>query len=263
MNFAKDQIARQFSRAAETYDHSALLQHTMANRLIDRLFEEPANQGFKERRQLVDLGCGTGWALGKIANHTEFDLTAVDIAPGMIEVAMQRVPEATFHCCDLEETNLTADFADVVFSNAAIQWCHLESALAEIKRICKPGGRVLLSTFGPGTCQEIKSAWQQVDEKNQRVHEFCSPNLLEAEMMEIGFENVQVESELHELLFDSVHELLQSLKQIGATNASSTRQRGLLGTKKYRAFQEVLEEQLRSDGQLKLTFHSVFASAAG
>ena len=95
MKLAKQQIARQFSRAAGTYDLAAQLQNEMASQLIDAI---PADL----KGTLVELGCGTGWALEQIAMLDRFELTAVDIAPGMIEVAQQRVPSATFHCCDLE-----------------------------------------------------------------------------------------------------------------------------------------------------------------
>ena len=155
MKLAKDQIARQFSRAAATYDDAAQLQNEMAKRLIREI---PA----KATGNLVDLGCGTGWALNKLERENRFDLIGIDIAPGMIEVAQARVPGAEFHCCDLEETPLDANCADIVFSNAAIQWCNVSGAIQEMYRICKPNGHLVFSTFGPRTLCEIRSAWRTV-----------------------------------------------------------------------------------------------------
>jgi malonyl-CoA O-methyltransferase len=267
MNLAKKQIAHQFSRAAKTYDAAANLQNEMAARLIDQIaYEQSASGQSRLGRTLVDLGCGTGAALLNIASRfDQLNLIAVDIAPGMIEVAKERLATssvaATFHCCDLESTPLASDSADIVFSNAAIQWCDPASAIGEMRRICRGGGSIFLSTFGPGTCREIQSAWDQVDDSRVRVHEFSAPEQLEQHMLSTGLRDVAVQSENRELTFDSVDSFLQSLKQIGATYASSSRQQGLMGTNRYRKFRSVLTDRLTTQGKLTLTFHCVFATA--
>ena len=257
MRLAKQQIARQFSRAAGTYDRAAQLQNEIALQLIASI---PAQL----TGELVDLGCGTGWALEKIANLNrlnQFELAAVDIAPGMIEVARDRVPQATFHCCDLEETPLPDHWADLIFTSSAIQWCDTTAALQEIKRIAKPGGCLFGSTFGPGTFAELRSAWQSAGDRQPRVHDFDSCETIETLMRQQGFTNIVLRSEDHRVEFNTVNDLLQSIKQIGATNASVSRQSGLLGTQRYREFRSVLQQRLDHDGQLSLAFESIFISA--
>ena len=45
---------------------------------------------------VVDLGCGSGiWA--RALADSGYEVVGVDISPAMIELARQRVPEATFH----------------------------------------------------------------------------------------------------------------------------------------------------------------------
>ena len=258
MRLAKQQIARQFSRAAGTYDLAAQLQNQVAEKLIDSI---PAQL----HGVVVDLGCGTGWALEKIAllgrPNNRFELTAVDIAPGMIEVAQARVASAKFHCCDLEKTPLADHIADLVFTSSSIQWCDTAAAMQEIKRISKPGGLLLASTFGPGTFTELRSAWLSAGDRQSRVHDFDSCETIETIMRQQGFKDVTLGSEIHQVEFNSVDELLQSIKQIGATNASATRQPGLLGTQRYREFRSVLEQRLASDGKLSLAFEAIFVSA--
>lgn len=254
MRLAKDQIALQFSRAASTYDLASQLQNEMADRLIGEL---PASA----TGTLVDLGCGTGWALKKLAQLNRFKLTAVDLAPGMIEVARSRVPTAKFHCCDLEKTPLESNSADIVFSNATIQWCDVEQAIQEMYRICKPSGSLLYSTFGPRTLLEIRSAWQSVGDETNRVHDFNSTRFIESCMNSTDFKHVSVSSVERQVSYDSVDGLLQSIKQMGATNASTGRQTGLLGTSRYHEFRGVFEQRLESDGFLELTFECIFAQA--
>ena len=253
MKLAKQQIAHQFSRAAETYDRAAQLQNEIAQQLIDSI---PAHLN----GTLVDLGCGTGWALEKIALLDRFQLTAVDIAPGMIEVARNRVPNATFHCCDLEDTPLPDQVADLIFTSSSIQWCDTTAALKEIKRVGKSGGYLLGSTFGPQTFTDLKTAWQATGDQQNRVHEFESLETIQSAMQHLGFQNIALESQNHRLEFNSIDQLLQSIKQMGATNASTTRHPGLLGTQRYREFRGVLEKRLARD-QLQLSFETILISA--
>lgn len=226
----------------------------MASQLIDAIPPELTGE-------LVDLGCGTGWALEKLATLGQFNLTAVDIAPGMIEVARDRAPSATFHCCDLEETPLPNHWADLVFTSSSIQWCDIAAAMQEIKRISKPGGLLLASTFGPGTFTKLRSAWHSVGDRQARVHDFDSRQTIESIMQQQRFQDVTLRSEDHQVEFDTVNDLLQNIKQVGATNASVTRQSGLLGTQRYRNFRSVLEQRLAHDGKLSLAFEAIFISA--
>jgi len=210
---------------------------------------------------LVDLGCGTGWALAELKKLNRFELMGVDFAPAMIESAKAQVPSASFHCRDLESTGLANDSADVVFSNAAIQWCDPASAFKEMFRICKPGGFLRLSTFGPGTLDEIQTAWTESGDPTPRVHPFEAGDLLQRLVAESGFRDVQLSTVQDVQQFDSCDDLLTSIKQLGATNASSTRSSGLMGTSRYRKFRSVLDERLLSNGCLELTYECVYLSA--
>jgi malonyl-CoA O-methyltransferase len=221
MTLSKRQIAHQFSRAASTYDDVSPLQREMAERLMESVSPETSGT-------LVDLGCGTGWALEQFASRKKFKLIGVDFAPAMIETAKDRVESAQFHCCDLETTPLEDSSADLVFSNAAIQWCDTATAIGEMYRICKPNGLLRLSTFCPGTLREIQSAWQESGDPINRVHEFESATQLETILSESGFRNISFHVDESVQKFSSVEALLASIKQLGATNALRSRTEGIL-----------------------------------
>ena len=169
MNPTKQQIAQQFSRAAETYDEVAQLQVAMAERLIDRM---PATA----TGRLIDFGCGTGYALQLLSQFQSLNLTGIDLAQGMIERCRIRLAdvkeEIELRVGDLEQSQLPADSADFAFSSAAIQWCDSEAAFTEFSRVLRPGGILLASTFGPGTLSQLKDAWMAIGDKHQRVHDF-------------------------------------------------------------------------------------------
>ena len=254
MKLAKDQIARQFSRAASTYDTAAQLQNEMAEILIDAIPDH--SQG-----TLVDLGCGTGWPLQQLRQTCDCDMTAIDIAPGMIEMARQKVPQVNFICCDLERTPLSDDFADIIFSNAAIQWCDTARALTEMNRIAKPNANLLLSTFGPSTFIEIRSAWEAIGDRSDRIHKFENPQTLERVLEELELKNIAIKRENRQLIYHSVDDLFRGIRNLGATNASSNRQPGLLGKERYRQFKAVFENRLAQDNRLELTFDCIFVVA--
>jgi len=254
MKLAKDQIARQFSRAATTYDTAAQLQNEMAKILINAIPEHATGT-------LVDLGCGTGWPLKQLAKSGKYEMTAIDIADGMIDVARQKVPQTNFICCDLESTPLPNAFAHVIFSNAAIQWCNTAKALAEINRIAKPNANLLLSTFGPSTFVEIRKAWEEIGDASDRIHKFENPQSIEQLLQDLNFEEITIKRESRQLIYHSVDDLLRSIRNLGATNASSKRQSGLLGKERYRQFKSVFESRLAQSGQLELTFDCIFVFA--
>ncbi len=157
MTLEKKQIARQFSRAATTYDDVASVQALMATRLIEKI-------PIDARGTLIDLGCGTGAALKSLASQTRLELIGIDVAAGMLAQTRLRLERVSKKVVllerDLENTGLENECADIVFSNAAIQWCQSRLAFAEMNRILRPGGQLFVSTFGPQTLCEWRQAWQ-------------------------------------------------------------------------------------------------------
>jgi malonyl-CoA O-methyltransferase len=254
MKLAKQQIARQFSRAAPTYDEVAQLQCEMADRLIDRI---PADASGR----LVDFGCGTGYALKQLAGFPQLELVGIDIAKGMIQQAHDRSLPARLLVADLEQTDLKDQSVGIAFSNVAIQWCDTQTSFSEMARVLKPGGRLLVSTFGSGTLREWKSAWHAINDRNQRVHDFESADRLRNALVKSGFGKIEIASEIRQLVFGSVDLLLQNVKKLGATNAATDRPAGMLGRQKYLELRQHFERQLQSAGAISISFACIFIAA--
>ncbi len=254
MRLGKQQIARQFSRAAATYDEVAQLQFEMADRLIDRI-------PLGAKGTLVDFGCGTGYALEQLAGFPRLELVGIDLAKGMLEQARDRVGPIQLIMGDLEQTELADNSVDIAFSNAAIQWCDATTAFMEMARVLKPGGLLLASTFGSGTLGEWKSAWHSIRDKNQRIHDFESDQQLRDALVETGFEEIEIALETQQLNFFSVDELFQNVKKLGATNAAPERPTGMLGRQKYFELRRHFENQLEIAGSITISFVCVFIAA--
>lgn len=251
MNLAKKQIAHQFSRAAATYDGASELQVEMSDQLIRRIPTDASGV-------LVDVGCGTGLALEQISRCAQFQLIGLDIAEKMIEAARTRVPTAAFYCADLESMPLEDECADIIFSNAALQWCDLNKAFGEIHRVLRPKGTVFASTFGPATLHQWRSAWESATDETARVHTFDSAATIEQILRMNQFAQIEVDSIHRDLEYDSVDKMFQNIKQLGATNAATDRPTGLLGRRRYERVIEFLESTRGADGKLHLTFECIF-----
>lgn len=94
--------------------------------------------------RIVDVGCGSGAMLGRLADAGYTNLVGLDIAPP----AAGR-PGVTFIECDLDAcvTPLESSSVDLAISVEVFE--HIEnigSLLAELSRVLGPGGKILATT---------------------------------------------------------------------------------------------------------------------
>ena len=213
----KEQVARQFSKAAETYDSAAEFQRELGRSLIDQI--ELSAGG-----TLIDLGCGTGEALQQILNRwPAIQLIGVDLAPAMIEKAQARVSAARLLVADIEQTGLPAASADIVFSCAAMQWCDPNRAAAEVTRLLKPGGQFIMSAFVAGSLPEFREAWRRSRPDLNRVHDLVSASAWQSALTGAGFEIKELTQTPRCQTFASVDDLLLQFRKLGASYAGYDR----------------------------------------
>jgi SAM-dependent methyltransferase len=103
---------------------------------------------------LVDLACGRGGYGLELATRAEAALTGVDFSVEAIrqaaELAARWGRQATFVTGELTATGLPTACADAVVCVDAIQFPdHPAAAYAEIRRLLRPGGRVVLTCWEP------------------------------------------------------------------------------------------------------------------
>lgn len=105
-------------------------------------------------RRLLDVGCGAGLALQMAASRGA-DVAGLDATPALLAVAADRVPAADLREGDLESLPHDDDTFDVVCAFNSIQYADDPAvAVAEIARVCRPGGTVALGMWGdPVRCE--------------------------------------------------------------------------------------------------------------
>ncbi len=221
----KIRVKQSFSAAAHSYDNVARLQRDVGSQLL-QITDSAGLAG-----TLLDLGCGTGFLTGELTRLSRSgQVIALDLAFAMLKTAQAKLPvDAPVHyvCADAECLPFADHSVDAVFSNLALQWCsQLDKVFADIKRVLKPGGQLVFSTFGTDTLQELKTAWASVD-NYAHVNEFYAKTALQQHLQQAGFQHAQLDSSLYLSRYDSVLALMQELKQLGAHNVLSGRNQRL------------------------------------
>jgi SAM-dependent methyltransferase len=100
------------------------------------------------RRVAVDVGCGKGVLVGKLATHFA-QVTGIDRNAGMAAAASARLrgfPQVIIRQCDVTDFSLTAGDgeADLITMVAVLHHLDLDDALVRIPRLVAPGGRLLV-----------------------------------------------------------------------------------------------------------------------
>jgi ubiquinone/menaquinone biosynthesis C-methylase UbiE len=115
--------------------------------------------------RVLEVGGGPGELSERIALELGADVVMVDSSPRMVELARARGVDA--HVGDVQEL----PFADGDFDCAVAAWMlyhvpDLDRALSELRRVLRPGGRVVAVTNGREHMQELRRlagdwAWQE------------------------------------------------------------------------------------------------------
>lgn len=102
-------------------------------------------------RRILDAGCGSG-PLSAALRAKGAVVTGFDVSAAMVDLARQRLGEdADLHVADLSAPLPfdDAEFDDVVASLVLHYLEDWSGPLAELRRVLKPGGRLILSVIHP------------------------------------------------------------------------------------------------------------------
>jgi ubiquinone/menaquinone biosynthesis C-methylase UbiE len=102
----------------------------------------------KENMRLLDIGCGTGWAVGhaaKLVNEMG-EFYGIDLSPKMIEQAKENFKDKNnFHFIEAnsEAIPLESDLFDVIIcTNSFHHYLHPEKAMKEMHRLLMRSGKI-------------------------------------------------------------------------------------------------------------------------
>jgi len=257
-------LRRAFGRAADGYEAVAALQREVATRLLEQL----EAFGKREPERILDLGCGPGSAAQ--AMHRQWpkaQVLAVDFAMPMLRKLGKDKPwwrpqrrAVQPVCADVAALPFADGSADLLFSSLCLQWvADLPHALAGFRRVLRPGGLLLFSTFGPGTLAELRDAFAQAD-AGDPVTPFAQIQQVGDALQAAGFRDPVLHRDRFTLTYPDVSALMRELRALGAHNARADRRRSLMGKAR---MQRVFDayEPLRKDGVLPSSWEVIYAQA--
>lgn len=253
-------VRRAFGQAANGYEAVAVLQHQVEALLLERLQQITTTPA-----AVLDVGCGTGRASAAMRKHySDAQVIAMDMALPMLREAKKHAgwwKPFRRVCADARALPLTDQSVDLLFSNLCLQWIeNLPEVFAEFRRVLRPGGWLLFSSFGPDTLTELRQSWAVADQA-AHVNVFLDMHDVGDAMLAAGFRDPMLDVERFTLTYRDARQLMRELKAIGAGNAHSDRARGLTGKSRLRRMLDHYETFRSSEGLLPASYEVIFAQA--
>ena len=180
----------EYAREAAGYDArwAAYLDRT-TRAVLDRLDAQAGER-------ILDVGCGTGWLLERLGRAVPTArLTGVDPVPEMLALARRRLSASAVDLREAAAERLPFDDGsfDAVVSASVFHYVRQpETALSEMRRVLRPGGRLVLTDWNGDflTCRLIGVylRWQR-----RALFRIYRPTELRQLLRQAGFDAVEID----------------------------------------------------------------------
>ena len=97
---------------------------------------------FHAGQRLLEIGCGIGVFTSRVAAASGAEVRATDVSPDLVAEARRRHPDLSFEVADAHALPFDGGVFDGVFGSSTLHHLELDTALAEVFRVLRPGGRV-------------------------------------------------------------------------------------------------------------------------
>ena len=262
----KKQVRESFNRAANNYDNVAILQCEVGTRLIERL------ELIKlQPQRILDVGSGTGTITRLLSTqYKKSEIISLDLAAAMLQQARNKQStlqrwfgKQRYLCGDADQLPLADNSVDMIFSNLAIQWCSdLDLTFNEFRRVLKPDGLLLFTSFGPDTLKELRDAWRSVDDA-VHVNAFIDMHDIGDALLRSGLADPVMDTETLTLTYDDGMDVMRDLKAMGAHNVTAGRKHSLTGKNRLKQMLSAYNNFRLDDDKLPATYEVIYGHAWG
>lgn len=236
---AKARVRLSFERAAASYDSAAIVQRRVCEQLLAGLFGEALPQ------HILDAGCGTGYARSLLQSRfPDAELLSLDLSLAMLRhtgKAHARIAG------DLEQLPLRDHSIDLYWSSLAVQWCDLERVFEEARRVLQRDGQLAMSTLGPATFHELRTAFRTVD-AHQHTLAFHPVEAIRKLLSRSGFASATLACRQETLHYPDLRSLLGAVKAVGANQVGPGRRTSLMSRSALTKLESAYEQQRQAEG---------------
>ncbi|ODA67339.1 Malonyl-[acyl-carrier protein] O-methyltransferase [Methyloligella halotolerans] len=169
--------------------------------------------------------------------------------------------------CDEERLPFADGSLDLVVSGLSLQHVNdLPGALIQIRRALKPDGLFMASLLGTRTLEELREAFIYAEAEAQggaspRVAPFPDIREAGALLQRAGFALPVTDTETLTVSYESLSDLMNEIRGMGAANVLNERRRTPLLRRTLRRAEEIYRERFSlPDGRIKATFEIVYLS---
>ena len=143
---------------------NAALERSLDPRGPDLLYDLVAGFGLAPGSTAVDVGCGEGEHALRLARTFGLRVVGIDPVPRHVEIGAGRVPERA----DVEFRLGSVEALPLADASVDLVWCRdvlvhvrdLERAFAEMRRVARPGARILVHhTLAGERLEPREAAW--------------------------------------------------------------------------------------------------------
>jgi ubiquinone/menaquinone biosynthesis C-methylase UbiE len=212
--------------------------------IFDTLIQLPENAA------ILELGCGPGYLWSNCVNRIPvgWRITLSDLSPGMVDAAWRNLV-VTGHTFKFEQIDAQSipypdeTFEAVIANHMLYHVPDRPKAIAEMRRVLKPGGHLIATTVGQGHLYEM-SEWLRCAHLETAFQEFTRSFTLEngLEQLRSFFSEVNMVRYEDNLQVTEVEPILAYIR-------SSVRV-SELSEECFREIQNVLEGELREKGSI-------------
>ncbi|MBL8446285.1 MAG: methyltransferase domain-containing protein [Zoogloeaceae bacterium] len=254
-------------RRAERAARGASIPDPLAREVARRMGERLEYIRLSPKR-VLDVGCGAQADRPVLrahypqASYLGIDFASSTLPPGQAAggflqrlFGVGRGPGGLPVCADARFLPLARNSVSLVWSNLMLNWLHDPMpALLEMHRVLEVGGLLMFSTLGPDTLKELRGTLP--GHRGDRVHRFIDMHDLGDALVKAGFSDPVMDMEMITLTYGDLNGLLADLRGAGATNAATTRPRGLAGKTEWAKARADYPRQ-PEDGRLPASFEVI------
>jgi malonyl-CoA O-methyltransferase len=265
----RNKVGRSFHRQAAEYDLHASVQKRVVNRLLSLVKEHAVGVP----ASVLDIGCGTGHLLSSLREQFPHSrLYGLDLAYNMTHCASERLgTEALFVNGDAEYLPFRNGAFDLLVSTSTLQWLdNLEVFFQQARRVTHADGLLCVAFFGGRTLCELHECYRDAVEQRidscsgnvNRLHRFMDRTDVVHALERIDFERSIIMSEIETDYYADVHDLLRSIKRIGAgASAQGDGKAGLGWRGILNETSRLYSERYGTNGKIPATYEVVYVVA--